>query len=139
MQGPRAIACLLLMSLMALWSLLVVCDTLLIMTVDQDGPDKNHLTQKLGRRFGLLKDELDGQHTVGFITDQPRFYGQGNLDVMIAQYMLAPLVIDHQHDQPTSITNFASDEALQRWLASSDYSLQKRIAEGLAIVERVGP
>ena len=139
MQGPRAIACLLLMSLMALWSLLVVCDTLLIMTVDQDGPDKNHLTQKLGRRFGLLKDKLDGQHTVGFIIDQPRFYGQGNLDVMIAQYMLAPLVIDHQHDQPTSITNFASDEALQRWLASSDYSLQKRIAEGLAVVERVGP
>ena len=124
---------------MALGSLLVVFDSLLTMTGYQDGPSEDHLTLVLSRRFEPLKSELDGQRTVGFIIDEPRFNGQDDLDVMIAQYVLAPVVIDHRHDHPKSITNFDSDQALRQWLASGDYSLQRCVAEGLAIVERAGP
>ena len=124
---------------MALGTLWVTFNHLLEQTGAQTGPAKVSVSLVLGRRFKLLKSDLEGQRRVWFIIEPTRLYGENQLDVMIAQYTLAPVVIDHQQDQPTAITNFDSDHRLRRWLAGSDYSLQSHVAPGLAIVERTGP
>lgn len=90
--------------------LFVFCCLLSTVRILRQAPHKTGLNaddiaQRSERRFAVLKSELPAQGTVGYIGES----GDSALpDYYLAQYALAPLVVDHKPNHPLVIGNFST-------------------------------
>jgi len=121
-------ALMLAMILRCLWLVFMISNTVTGTALEPSGQDA---TARLVRRFQPLADLLPARGSVGF-------FGEGleSQTPAVAQYTLAPLVLDIGGDRPLSIACFETDEALRQFLRDRGYRVRARVSEGLAVVEK---
>jgi len=134
MSRLRSTICTIVMLLAALRAIWLVWITLAVSSAPDPGPD--HAGQDAFSRFEPLRPHLPAEGTIGFVAPSAQ-HGQRQRD--IAQYVLAPLVVDTGDGHLVVVADFSDDSQLQLFLADGRYQLAARVAAGLAVVERAGP
>jgi hypothetical protein len=90
-------------------------------------PGGDHIAQRSDERFGALKAELPQSGVVGYIGET------GNLavgDYYLAQYELAPLVVDHSANHGLVVGNFSAGPPA---VATQGLRLVKDYGSGVAL------
>ena len=121
----------LLIALRALW-LVMLALAVIGLPVERSGSARPNAFS----RFEPLRSHLPAEGAIGFFT--------GNAQQVkrlrdMAQYVLAPLVVDDGQEHFLAVADFVDESQLQHFLAESHYQLRTRVAEGLAVLERTGP
>jgi hypothetical protein len=92
----------------------------------------NDVERRSDQRFAALKAALPKRGVIGYVGEP----GTAALaDYYLAQYALAPLVVDHSPNHPIVIGNFPSSPA---WPPSENLQLVKDFGNGVLLLANKG-
>jgi hypothetical protein len=86
------------------------------------------------QRLGRVRVAMNQHEPINYLSD--RQSGKNYTPVEVAQYALAPILVDTHRARHIVVADFTSDAALDEVTRSGEYRLMQRFAAGLAVLER---
>lgn len=88
-----------------------------------------------GKRLNALRQALPAQAVVGYVSDEGGDDG-GLWDFYLAQYFLAPVLLEKGSGRELVVGNFRKPVADAEWLASRDLILVQDFGDGVMLFRR---
>jgi hypothetical protein len=89
--------------------------------------------------FEEIKDSLPPHGVVGYLSDLDPHHGEGSAAWYLAEYSLAPIVLDPRMDRDTVVGIFTNPTAAADLIGRNGLEIVRRYDAGLMLLRRKNP